>query len=148
MGWPRRRSSALPDPALTATAVYYAATGVWPLVHYPSFEWVAGPKRDVWLVKTFGGLLLPVAITLGYGAIRPRGRRASRLLGMSCAATLAVFEAWYVARRQISRVYLADAGVQLALLCAHWFSVGREAPAIEDTQSMEQHIERDQFGPI
>jgi len=58
--------------ALAAESAYYLVTGAWPLLHYSSFERVSGPKRDDWLVKTLGLLLLPIAATLALGAaVRP-----------------------------------------------------------------------------
>lgn len=34
--------------------------GLWPLIHQRSFEWVFGPKKENFLQKTTGGLLLAV----------------------------------------------------------------------------------------
>ena len=31
-----------------AQSAYFAATGVWPIVHMPSFLRVTGPKTDLW----------------------------------------------------------------------------------------------------
>jgi hypothetical protein len=42
-------------------AAYYLATGLWPLVHLPSFEAVTGPKTDDWLVHMVG-LLAAVVV--------------------------------------------------------------------------------------
>jgi hypothetical protein len=39
---------------LALQALYYLATGLWPLVHLPSFEAVTGPKTDDWLVHMVG----------------------------------------------------------------------------------------------
>ena len=44
----RRRQLAI------AQGVYFAATGVWPLIDMRSFERVTGPKADKWLVRTVG----------------------------------------------------------------------------------------------
>ncbi|HZW07268.1 MAG TPA: hypothetical protein VFF65_09095, partial [Phycisphaerales bacterium] len=37
--------------------VYFTLTGVWPIVHMPSFLAVTGPKTDLWLVRTVGVLV-------------------------------------------------------------------------------------------
>jgi hypothetical protein len=50
-------------------AAYYLATGLWPLVHLPSFEAVTGPKTDDWLVHMVG--LLAGVIAAG-SAWQPR----------------------------------------------------------------------------
>ena len=42
---------------LFAEGVYFFLTGVWPVVHLPSFIAVTGPKRDLWLVRTVGLLI-------------------------------------------------------------------------------------------
>ncbi|MFH5804425.1 hypothetical protein ACG2DA_10255, partial [Alienimonas sp. DA493] len=55
---------------LVGQGLYYVATGVWPLVHIRSFEFVTGPKTDDWLVQTVGALVLAIGGTLLYGARR------------------------------------------------------------------------------
>jgi hypothetical protein len=45
---------------LLAQGLYFFLTGVWPVVHMPSFVAVTGPKTDLWLVRTVG-LLIAVA---------------------------------------------------------------------------------------
>jgi hypothetical protein len=35
-------------------AAFYVGTGVWPLMHRRSFEWMTGPKTDFWLAQTVG----------------------------------------------------------------------------------------------
>ena len=42
---------------LLAEGVYFFLTGLWPVVHLPSFIAVTGPKRDLWLVRTVGLLI-------------------------------------------------------------------------------------------
>jgi hypothetical protein len=118
------------DAAVTATraerglasgqAALYVATGVWPLVHMPSFEAVTGPKRERWLVRTVGVLVAVVGVALGAGAARRRLSPELRLLGGASAAGLAGVDLWYAGvRRRISPVYLADAVVELGL-AAGW----------------------------
>ena len=41
-----------------AQGLYYAFTGVWPLISMSSFLAVTGPKTDLWLVNTVGILVL------------------------------------------------------------------------------------------
>jgi hypothetical protein len=33
---------------------YYLVSGLWPLLHFTSFEAFTGRKRDRWLVRTVG----------------------------------------------------------------------------------------------
>jgi hypothetical protein len=102
---------------------FFAATGLWPIAHYRSFEWITGPKVDDWLVRTTGGVLAAVGATLLASALRRparrRGRSTLRTLGMSTTATLALADLVYVARGRVSRVYLIDAAAE-ALLFALW----------------------------
>jgi hypothetical protein len=101
-----------PAPPVLVQAAYLIATGIWPLVHYRSFEAVTGPKTDSWIVQTVGA----AAIVLGIAtAISDR----ERSLILSIGSTLA-FGATEVApalRGRIRKVYLLDAGFQSALTC-------------------------------
>jgi hypothetical protein len=101
------------DP-LSVQGSYYVTTGVWPILHLGSFMRVTGPKRDRWLVQTFGALVCAVGVSLLAG----RGDRGSRTLGATSALTLAVAEMLFVARGRISPIYLGDAAVELALVAA------------------------------
>ena len=60
---------------LRAQAAYYAVTGIWPIVHLPSFEAVSGPKPEGWLVKTLGALITAVGAALWVAAQRERPSR-------------------------------------------------------------------------
>jgi hypothetical protein len=101
-----------------AQGLYLLATGVWPLVHYRSFEWVTGPKEDVWLVRCAGGL----AATMGFVQLRSGasdgGRAAARRLGIGAAATFGAVDLVYGCAGRISRIYLLDAAVEVAWLTA------------------------------
>ena len=97
---------------------YYAATGLWPLLHMRSFEAVTGPKREDWLVKTVGVLVTAIAGTLLVAA----------LLAVSSAVGLGAIDVLYAARGRIARIYLADAVVEAALL-ALWTRVRRRQSA-------------------
>lgn len=105
---------------------FYLATGVWPLLHMPSFEAVTGPKPEGWLVRTVGVLVASVGATLSLAARRGEITPELRLLAGTSAAGLAAIEAWYGGRRRISPVYLADAAVELALAGA-WLAFARHS---------------------
>src|SRR3954467_11691136 len=89
--------------------LYYAATGVWPLLSMRTFEAVTGPKTDKWLVKTVGLLVLAVAIALSVGAWRRNVHLELGILAISSCLFLAAIDAVYVAKRVIAKVYLVDA---------------------------------------
>src|SRR4051794_2064938 len=61
------------DP-LRALSAYYFATGLWPIVHLRSFVALTGPKRDTWLVQTFGALVAATGVALWPRAASSDGR--------------------------------------------------------------------------
>lgn len=104
------------DP-LRVQAAYYALTGVWPIVHLGSFYAVTGPKREGWLVQTFGALVTATSFVLWPRRIGG-ARRTQEQLAQATALTLAACDALFVARGRISPIYLADAALELVLAAA------------------------------
>jgi ABC-type dipeptide/oligopeptide/nickel transport system permease subunit len=102
---------------LAFQSAYYVATGLWPIVHLPSFETITGPKTDDWLVHTVGLLAMAIGIPLGVAAARDRVH-ATEVVMLATGAALAfgTIDLWYGLTGRISAVYLADAAVELALL--------------------------------
>ncbi len=107
---------------------FYLATGLWPIVHLPSFEAVTGPKLEGWLVKTVGAMIAVAGSSmLAAGRARSVGAPTALLaagsaaaLAAGSAAALAAVDLWYAGvRRRIRPIYLADAVVELALF-AGW----------------------------
>ncbi|HEX9400403.1 MAG TPA: hypothetical protein VF912_09860 [Anaeromyxobacter sp.] len=111
--------------------LYWAAAGAWPLVHMPSFEAVTGPKRERWLVRTVGVLVLAIGGALALAARRRRVTPELRLLAAGSAAGLGAIDTWYAARRRISPIYLGDAALEAALV-AGWIISGRPRRAGEE----------------
>jgi hypothetical protein len=101
------------DP-LTLQGLYYTTSGLWPIVHLRSFMALTGPKHDTWLVKSFGAFIAGIGTALLSARGRDERRLASRVAVVSAAA-LAGADTWYVARRRIRPIYLADAAVELLL---------------------------------
>src|SRR5436853_4881989 len=98
--------------------IYFAATGVWPLIDMRSFEAVTGPKVDQWLVRTVGVLVAAIG-----GALIAAGARRAvtpELAGLAVgsAAALGVIDVVYATKGRISKVYLADAAAEAALIAA------------------------------
>jgi hypothetical protein len=106
------------DRLALAQGLYFVATGVWPLVHYRSFERVTGPKVDVWLVKTVGALAAAIGTSLLLASRRARPSAETRALAVTSAGAFASIDVWYALRRRISPVYLADAALEAALATA------------------------------
>jgi hypothetical protein len=96
--------------------IFYLGTGIWPLVHRPSFEAVTGPKTDWWLVKTVGTLISVVGAVLVIAGARRHTTVESSVLAVGSAAGLAACDIVFVARRRISSVYLLDALAEIILL--------------------------------
>lgn len=97
---------------------YYAVTGIWPVVHYRSFAAVTGPKRDVWLVRTVGLVVLGIGIAVGLAGWRGHVTLEIAILAIYSAAALAAVDIIYVLRRVIPPVYLLDGCAELVLIGA------------------------------
>src|SRR3954454_11156548 len=103
-------------------ALYYAATGIWPLLDIHSFERITGPKVDRWLVKAVGPLVSAIWASRALAARDDPGRAETAVLATGSAAALGTIDAVYVAKRRISPVYLLDALAQAVLMVA-WGSI-------------------------
>jgi len=98
--------------------VYFAATGTWPIVDMRSFEAVTGPKVDKWLVRTVGVLVAAIG-----GALISAGARRAVTpeiagLAIGSAAGLGLIDVIYASRGRISKIYLADAAAEAAVITA------------------------------
>jgi hypothetical protein len=101
-----------------AQGIFYVVTGIWPILSMRTFECVTGPKTDRWLVKTAGALIAVIGGTLVLGARRGVIAPELRFLGGASAASLAVVDLVYALRGRISKVYLLDAAVEIAIVAA------------------------------
>jgi hypothetical protein len=101
-----------------AHAGYLIATGVWPILHRPSFERVTGPKRDFWLVRVVGGLVAVAGVALGVAVARGRRSPEMQAVAAGSAIVLSVADVW--AGKNQSRIYFADLAPQ-ALFTPSWF---------------------------
>jgi hypothetical protein len=97
---------------------FFVITGLWPLLHIRSFEWISGPKTDRWLVKTVGALIAVIGAVIGLAASRKRVTPEIEALGAGSALALASIDVVYVAKRRIRWVYLLDAVAEGALAVA------------------------------
>jgi hypothetical protein len=108
-----------------AQGVYFAATGIWPLVHMPSFEMVTGPKADKWLVRTVGVLVTVIGGVLISAAVRRKITAETAGLAIGSAAGLGAIDTFYSAKGRIPPVYLADAALEGALIAAWSTAIAR-----------------------
>ena len=95
---------------------YYLVTGVWPLLHIRSFEWITGRKTDTWLVKAVGGLVTTTGATLLLAAERDAVGPEVAALAAGNAVALTAVDVVYVVKGRIRWVYLLDAVLEIALL--------------------------------
>jgi hypothetical protein len=104
---------------LAFQSTYYILTGLWPLVHFASFELVTGPKTDDWLVRMVGLLVVLIGVTLAI-AVRRGAVHTLEITVLAAGATLAFsfIDIWYALSGRISCIYLADAALELVLLAA------------------------------
>ena len=102
---------------------YYGLTGIWPILHMPSFEAVTGPKIDDWLVHMVGLLAAAIGLVLGAATARNRVRSPDVvLLAIVSAAAFAAIDLRYGLTGRISSIYLADAVVQIGLIAGLLFT--------------------------
>lgn len=96
--------------------VYFAVTGLWPLLHLPSFERLTAPKVDKWLVRMVGALALAVGIPLLRAGFRGAPSSDFALVAVLSAIAFAAVDVVYVARGRIRKIYLGDAAVEAVFL--------------------------------
>jgi hypothetical protein len=113
--WLFRNHMKLTKYLIIVQSVYMLLTGIWPLVHIESFMVVTGPKTDIWLVKTVGAMLIPVALTL-LCLINNADRKAQIVLGAGTAIAFGCIDVYYAVNDVISDIYLADAIIQGAFV--------------------------------
>ena len=106
-------------PVRPIQALYYLASGVWPLLSIRTFEAVTGPKREDWLVRTVGVLVSVVGLV----ALRHRGP-VVRDLSVGSALALGAVDVVGVASGRLRPVYLVDAVAEAG------FVAGWLAPAL------------------
>lgn len=114
-------------------AAFYVGTGVWPLLHRRSFEWLTGPKTDFWLAQTVGLTVAAIGIGLAQAVSRQRGVPPElRTVAATSAAGLALVDLSFVARGRISKIYLADAAAEVALVAGWLLARHRPDPGLPD----------------
>jgi hypothetical protein len=108
--------------------IYFFVTGIWPLVSIGTFQWVTGPKVDLWLVKTVGLLIAVIGLTILMAARRGRIGAEVRFLAAGSAAALAAVDIVYALSDRIRDIYLLDAVAEIVLVVL-WGLASRNRPA-------------------
>ncbi len=108
--------------------IYWVITGIWPLLHMPSFLWVTGPKNDLWLVRTVAVLILIIGLVLMMAGFRKRVTAEIKWLGILSAAGLTIVDVYYSLADVISNIYLLDALAEFILIVL-WLLAGQRGMA-------------------
>lgn len=114
---------------LVLHSVYILATAVWPIIDIESFMWVTGYKQDIWLVKTVGALLIPVALTMALFLIYDTELRPLFVLAIGTAVAFIVIDIYYALKDVIADIYLVDAAVESIFLVG-WIFLFTRHPKI------------------
>lgn len=107
-----------------AQGAYFLATGIWPLVHMPSFLRATGYKRDLWLVRAVGALIAVTGATMLSAAQRNRVTGEIAFLAAGTAGALGAIDTIYTSRGRIPPVYLLDAAAEAGIV-ALWLGLSR-----------------------
>ena len=127
--------------ALALQGAYYTVTGLWGLLHFPSFQAVVGPKPDRFQFQTTSLLITLLGGTFLAAALR---RRPDPLFGLAAGAAalaLAGVETAHLGR--IRKVFLLDTAAEVGLagltgaglLAAHRGRKDAGAAGLKDTAS-------------
>jgi hypothetical protein len=117
--------------------VYWLITGCWPLISINTFQAVTGPKADNlatgleadhWLVNTVAVLIVADSFVFLVAAIRSSVSFDVVVLGITSTTALMSIDILYASRGTISRVYLADAGLELLLMFLWIWCLVRRRP--------------------
>ncbi len=111
-------SAPLPRVLTLLHGGFYVLTGIWPVLHLPSFIAFVGPKKEGWLVKTVGALLTVIGSVLVLAGLRQRPGPEFPLLAVGTATALATVDIVYARRKVIGPVFLLDAAWELTLIAA------------------------------
>jgi len=99
-------------------SIYYFITALWPIVSVGTFMMVTGPKTDVWLVKTVAVMILAIAITLFFGALRASLSRDVCTLALLASLGLTTIDIYYSLSGTIPAIYLADVPPEIVFAIA------------------------------
>lgn len=105
--------------------LYYALTGLWPLISMSTFLAVTGPKVDLWLVNTVGILVLVSGLTILLAGLRRAVTMEILLLAVGSALGLCAVDIIYVSVGRILPIYLLDATAEIILVGLYTASILR-----------------------
>jgi energy-converting hydrogenase Eha subunit E len=92
---------------------YTLLTALWGLIDIDSFMAVSGPKTDIWLVKTVSVVLAAIGLSLIVQALSNSLSLPILILALCNSIGLSFIDFYYSLRNVISKVYLADAFLEI-----------------------------------
>lgn len=107
-----------PTNIARAQALFNILGGAWPLVSLRSFELVYGKKRDIYLQKTVGALLLSIGIVQGRALQSDEALAVARSLGIATALSLLAIDIVYIPKREMRWTYWQDALCEIGWVVA------------------------------
>ena len=114
---------------IIAQSAYILITAVWPILDIESFMRITGYKTDIWLVKTVGALLIPVAACLSTYLFLEADKRPAFVLGMLTCVSFIAIDFYYALNDVISDIYLVDGIVQIIFLVMWILLAGKRSSA-------------------
>ncbi len=96
--------------------IYYFITGIWPLLHMPSFVWITGPKTDYWLVRMVALLIVAISLALLSAAYHKRVSAEIKILAIASIISFCIIDFYYAWVDRISGVYVLDGIAEIGLL--------------------------------
>ncbi len=108
-----------------AHALFLIAFGAWPNVHMRSFEAVTGKKKEPWLVRAVGLLLITSGSAIAVAERQGRLTPSTRLLATGVSASLGTISLTYATKGRISPIYFVDAALHAGFAAAWLLTTGR-----------------------
>lgn len=98
---------------------------------------VTGYKTDIWLVKTVGALLIPIALCMLVHVIIETDYRPVIVLSMSTATAFVAIDFYYALNDVIRDIYLLDGFIELMFLLSWIYIVAFKRKSIRRFQTQQ-----------
>ncbi len=103
---------------MLAQGAYYVITGLWPLVHFPSFAEVVGQQINPFQAQAFGAVIIVVGAALIEAARREPPGAYPTMLGTAVASAIAIVSLFWLPRSATSSGLWLDFIVEVAIAAA------------------------------
>lgn len=107
-----------PTNVARAQGLFNILGGAWPLVSLRTFEFVYGKKRDIYLQKTVGALLLSIGIVQSRARGSDEELVVARSLGIATALSLLAIDLIYIPKHEMRWTYWQDAACEVGWIAA------------------------------